>query len=205
MSDEPAITPPPTIPPPTIPPPDLPQGPPDGGAPPVSAPGPASVPGPVHVRVREGGGDEENPESGAAAPFNSRILAALIDLAIAGGLMVGAIMILPGFAEKLGWLIGAAYLVARDSLPFLGGQSVGKTAMKLKAVTLDDKDLIGKWETALVRNAVLAIPIFPLVELFVLLSREDSADRGRRLGDIWAKTKVIVAPVAEVTPPDAET
>jgi hypothetical protein len=32
----------------------------------------------------------------------------------------------------------------------------------------------------------------PLVELFVLLTREDKPERGRRLGDEWAKTKVIV-------------
>jgi uncharacterized RDD family membrane protein YckC len=151
---------------------------------------------PVHVRVSQGGGDDED-RSGThvSASFNSRALAAVIDLAISGGVMLGAILILPGFAEKLGWLVGAAYIVVRDSLPFLGGQSIGKTAMKLKVVTLDDKDLIRNWEAALVRNGVLAIPFFPLVELFVLLSRDDSADRGRRLGDIWAKTKVIVAPV----------
>jgi uncharacterized RDD family membrane protein YckC len=161
--------------------------------------------GPVQVKVRDGGdADEKIAGSGAPAAFNTRILAAVIDMAISCGLMVGAIWILPGFAEKLGWLIGAAYLVTRDSLPFLGGQSVGKTAMKLKVVTLDDKDLIGRWEAALVRNAVLAIPLFPLIELFVLLSREDTADRGRRLGDIWAKTKVIVAPLPEETPPDEE-
>jgi hypothetical protein len=31
------------------------------------------------------------------------------------------------------------------------------------------------------------------VELFVLLSRDSGADRGKRLGDEWAKTKVVVA------------
>ena len=201
MSDEPQTT--PGTP---VPPPDLPKGLPTGGAPAV----PPSVPaapscGPVQVKVREGGGDDADcPASGTLAAFNTRILAAVIDMAISCGLTVGALWILPGFAEKIGWLVGAAYLVTRDSLPFLGGQSVGKTAMKLKVVTLDGKDLIGKWEAALVRNGVLAIPLFPVVELFVLLSREDTADRGRRLGDIWAKTKVIVAPRPEETPPDGE-
>jgi len=88
--------------------------------------------------------------------------------------------------------------VTRDGLPFLGGQSVGKKAMKLKAVTLDDRSLAGNWEPALIRGAVLAIPLFALVELFILLSREEKPERGRRLGDEWAKTKVIVVnePVA---------
>jgi hypothetical protein len=44
-----------------------------------------------------------------------------------------------------------AYFVTRDSLPFLGGQSVGKKAMKLTVVTLDDKSLSGNWEPAVIR------------------------------------------------------
>jgi len=41
------------------------------------------------------------------------------------------------------------------------------------------------------------IPFFALVEIFILLSREGKPDHGRRLGDEWAKTKVIVVPVGE--------
>ena len=108
--------------------------------------------------------------------------------------MVTVIFILPGFASKLGWLVLAGYLITRDSLPFLGGQSVGKKAMKIKAVTLDDKSLVGNWEVAAIRNGVLLIPFFGLIELFILLTREDKPERGRRLGDEWAKTKVIMAP-----------
>ena len=99
---------------------------------------------------------------------------------------------LPGFAERIAWLVGIAYLVTRDSLPFLGGQSVGKKAMKLKVVTLEGKPITGNWEAALIRNGVLLIPFFGLIELFVLLTREDKPEHGRRLGDEWAKTKVIM-------------
>ncbi len=83
--------------------------------------------------------------------------------------------------------------MTRDSLPFLGGQSVGKKAMKLKAVTLEGKSLVGNWEAALIRNGVLTIPFFVMVELYVLLSREGKPGHGFRLGDEWAKTKVIIA------------
>ena len=151
----------------------------------------------MRVRIREGGNDDEISPANSPAPFNTRMLAAGIDFMLAGGLTLAAIWVLPGFAERIGWLVGGAYLVVRDSLPFLGGQSVGKTAMKLKVVTSEGKDLLGNWQMALIRNAILAIPFFPLVELFVLLSREDSADRGLRLGDVWAKTRVIVVPPVE--------
>jgi uncharacterized RDD family membrane protein YckC len=106
----------------------------------------------------------------------------------------------PGFADRLAWLAGIAYLVTRDSLPFLGGQSVGKKAMKLRTVTRGGDSLVGNWQAALIRNGVLAIPLFAFVELFILLSREDKPERGLRLGDEWAKTKVII----EETRPNAE-
>lgn len=41
--------------------------------------------------------------------------------------------------------------------------------------------------SGVIRNIVLWIPFFPLVELIVLLSNNN----GLRLGDQWAKTKVI--------------
>jgi uncharacterized RDD family membrane protein YckC len=180
-----------------VPPPDLPQGPVTGGVPPV-APGDSKPVAPpsaeVAVRIKPAAEGEDAAEAGAIAPFNSRVVAALIDGVIAGGLTMTALWVLPGFAERVGWLVGIAYLVTRDSLPFLGGRSVGKTAMKLRVVTLEGKDITGNWEAAIVRNAVLAIPLFAFVELFVLLSREDKPDHGRRLGDEWAKTKVVTAP-----------
>jgi uncharacterized RDD family membrane protein YckC len=87
-----------------------------------------------------------------------------------------------------------ASIITRDSRPFPGGQSVGKKAMKLKVVSIDEQSLTGNWQKAAIRNAVLIIPFFPLVELLILLTREDKPDRGRRLGDEWAKTQMIVAP-----------
>ena len=131
--------------------------------------------------------------------FHTRIVAAALDWVVALGIMLGFLWLFPGF-HKLAYLTGMAYLVARDSLPFLGGQSVGKKAMGIKTVTLDGKSLVGNWEAALIRNVALIIPFFGLVELYILLIREDGPERGRRLGDEWAKTKLII----EKKPPAPE-
>ena len=183
QSEKPAV-PPPDLPKPNIPPPDLPK------PPPVEAPAP---PPPVKVAIRQPGDPEPEPDDGTLAPFNTRIIAALIDVLISMGLYIAAVFILPGFVERAAGLLSLGYLIARDSLPFLGGQSVGKRAVKLKVVTLEDKPIIGNWEVCLIRNGVLLIPFFGLVELFVLLTREGKPDQGRRLGDEWAKTKVVIA------------
>ncbi len=183
-----------------IPPPDLPKPPPPP-EPVVTESGPAAGTPAVNVRIREVGAEaDETPKAGTLAPFNTRIVAAVIDTLAAAGLQIAAMLILPAFAHKIAWLLGIGYLVTRDSLPFLGGQSVGKKAMKLQAVTKEGKPLTGNWEAALVRNAILMIPFFGLIELFVLLSREGKPEHGMRLGDEWAKTKVIVAQ----PPPAAE-
>ena len=183
---------------PVIPPPDLSRPPPPPPSPldslPRSSP-PLGSEGNVAAKVnlRVASDEVELPASGLA-PFNTRITAAALDLVVATGITTGLVWILPGFADRLAWLTGFAYLITRDSLPFLGGQSAGKKAMKLRAVTLDGQPLISNWPAALIRNGVLMIPFFGLVELFILLTREDKPERGRRLGDEWAKTQVILEP-----------
>ncbi|MCX6865557.1 MAG: RDD family protein [Verrucomicrobia bacterium] len=144
----------------------------------------------VRIIHAENSADGE-PLTGSLAPFNTRILAVLIDVVVMIGLQISVSFMLP---SRIAWLVGLAYLVTRDSLAFLGGQSIGKKVMKLKVVTADDKSLVNNWEPALIRNGVLAIPLFGFVELVVLLIREDKPERGRRLGDEWAKTKVITVP-----------
>ena len=172
--------------------------------PPVTPPSPADAPK-LKIRVAEEPNVELSP-LGALAPLNTRVIAAVIDCVLAGGLSIACWLVLPGiFGSSLPLLVGLAYLVTRDSLPFLGGQSVGKKAMHLKAVTLDGQSLAGNWQPGLIRNAVLAIPLFALVELFILLTREDKPEHGRRLGDEWAGTKVIVVnaePVAKTSDTD---
>ena len=159
---------------------------------PKASPSPFNA-GPVNVKIRSGkeADDDESPASGLA-PFNTRVTAMIVDIVVAVGLIIGLNIILPEFAHKLSWLVGCAYIVTRDSLPFLGGQSVGKKAMSLRAVTLDGKPLTGNWECSLIRSGVLLIPFFQLLELWILLTREETTARGRRLGDEWSKTKVII-------------
>ena len=171
---------------PDIPTPDVPQTP---TPPPPDQPG--STPAPlVNVRTidsKEAAACEAQP--GSIAPLNTRIIAALIDSAISGipSAVLGHLSPVLG---QLCWLLGFAYLLTRDSLPFLGGQSIGKKVMKLKAVTLDGQSLVNKWEPAVIRN--LSLLISP-VELYILFTREGKPNQGTRLGDEWAKTKVIVA------------
>lgn len=112
------------------------------------------------------------------ASDGNRIIAYIIDAVITGALCI---------VPLVGWIVGIAYYLTRDALPFLDGQSVGKKAMKLRAVTEDGQPLTNNWGPALIRNVVLLIPFFPLVELIVMLTNPGK----RRLGDQWAKTKVI--------------
>jgi uncharacterized RDD family membrane protein YckC len=191
-----------------IPPPDLsrsvpppPPSPLDSIAPTVAPPSPSVAPADPAVQVNLRTADEGSDQPASRlAPFNIRVIAILIDCAVTMGIIIGMKLILPDFADRLTWVGAIGYLLTRDALPFLGGQSVGKKAMKLVAVTRDGEPLTGKWEASIIRNLPLVIPIMPLVELFVLLSREDKPGRGYRLGDEWAKTKVLV----EEEPPVAE-
>ncbi|MGA0332485.1 MAG: RDD family protein [Kiritimatiellia bacterium] len=116
----------------------------------------------------------------APASIGNRILAVLID-----GLICMALSVVP----VLGALAAIGYMLTRDALPFLDGQSVGKKAMKLRAVSSEtNAPLTNNWGASVVRNVVLYIPFFAIVELIVLSNNKDN----QRLGDQWAKTKVVV-------------
>jgi uncharacterized RDD family membrane protein YckC len=113
------------------------------------------------------------------ASDGNRILAYLIDIVI-----MFAVAIVP----FVGWIASAAYALTRDALPFLNGQSIGKKAMNIRAVTTDGAPLTNNWGPAIIRNIVLFIPFFPLIELIVMLTNPNK----QRLGDQWANTKVVV-------------
>ena len=117
-------------------------------------------------------------------------MAGIIDLFVAG-LIAWAVGTL---FEPLGGLTALAYLLTRDALPFLEGQSVGKKLMKLRAASLEGKPLTGNWQASIVRN----IPLLLLIDVVVLYLRKDRDEPLRRLGDEWAKTRVIVADGAPV-------
>jgi uncharacterized RDD family membrane protein YckC len=154
---------------------------------------------PVRTALESGGTAATAP---GIASFNSRVVAVFIDLLVAFGVTLALGKLLPDFAGSLARLAGIAYFITRDSLPFLGGQSVGKKAIKLRVTTTNGNSLVGNWPAAIIRNGVLLIPFFALVEVFILLTRDSSADRGRRLGDEWAKT---VVKVVEKPEPSEET
>lgn len=125
-----------------------------------------------------------NPPLFAGAPKASagaRIGAYVIDM-----LLVALVAFIP----VLGWLVGLAYVLTRDALPFLDGQSIGKKLIGLRVVDESGAALMGNYGPSVIRNAVLFIPFFPLVELVVMLTNKDTL----RLGDQWGKTTVVVVP-----------
>jgi uncharacterized RDD family membrane protein YckC len=124
---------------------------------------------------------------GAEASLGQRIGAALIDVLIAMALSAVAGRI----NSSLPFIVSAAYMLTRDSLPFLGGQSIGKKALNLRAVTEGGKSLSGDWNAGLMRNITMAVPFIPLVELIIMLVNKDKPGGIRRLGDQLAKTKVV--------------
>ncbi len=123
------------------------------------------------------------------ASLGARVGAYLIDVVLA----IVVAMILGKISGILGNIVLIGYFLTRDSLPFLDGQSIGKKALKIKAVTEEGATLSGNWNPGLIRNAVLFIPFFPLVELIIMLINKDKPGGLRRLGDQWAKTKVVTA------------
>ncbi|WP_445457924.1 RDD family protein [Flavobacterium sp. HNIBRBA15423] len=97
--------------------------------------------------------------------------------------------LIAGLIGGMDWLVYIVYLIQigytlfRDAL--FGGQSIGKKIMKYKAVKEDGSSLEGDFGTSATRNVSLIIPIVNLIDcIFVITDKP-------RLGDNWAKTKVV--------------
>jgi uncharacterized RDD family membrane protein YckC len=187
--------PPPDLPPP--PPPSMPPPPDLSPPPPVSIPTtsdmpPPPPPGDPHTPPAKpilDGDDDDDEVPGSDATFETRAIAGIIDCFVGGGLS----FVMSRIHPSLGTLAWIGYILVRDALPFMEGHSLGKRIMKIKAVTLEGKSLSGDWGTSVVRNILLAIPFVNLIEVVVLFTRKDKGGSLRRLGDEWAKTKVVVA------------
>lgn len=125
--------------------------------------------------------------SGSEADVGKRIAGALIDsiVAMAAGYAVSMI------AGSLFYPAYIGYMLTRDSLPFLDGQSLGKKVMNIRAVTETGESLSGNWNPGIIRNVPMIIPVFPLVEFIILLANKDKPGGLRRFGDQWGKTKVV--------------
>ena len=111
-----------------------------------------------------------------ATPLD-RFLAALID-----GILMSVVSAIP-----LGFIVGLAYALTKDALPFLDGQSIGKKLMKMRVVKEDPgAEITNDYGAAAVRGLSLLIPIFGLIDALMVFGQ----DR-KRFGDKWAGTKVI--------------
>lgn len=138
-----------------------------------------------------------------------RVVAVFID-----GLIVWVVALVP----VIGGLIGAAYMLTRDTLMYSLTQqeewknrSIGKKLMGLEVVMLDGGEL--DWADSAKRNLTLTIgsiiSIIPVIGWFLgfvlalvlgiielVLTLTD--DAGRRYGDRWAGTQVIMSDTANV-------
>jgi uncharacterized RDD family membrane protein YckC len=143
------------------------------------------------------------PASVGKADVGKRVVAALIDFAIA---------FVMGFVPGVGQLLGSAYLVLRDGLEvdFMHHRSVGKQVMNLHVHSVGGEPL--ELMTSVKRNWIFALgPLVPLLILIPILGwimipfvgfaalalgitelvlALTDAD-GRRLGDKWANTMVV--------------
>lgn len=108
---------------------------------------------------------------------NKRVFAFLFDSLIANGIT----MLLSFVGVKIDWIVWGAYIIFKDCF---GGQSIGKFCASLQIVNKDDYPV--NFMQTIIRNIFIAIPIFPIIEYFVMVNDE----QGRRIGDKVADTKV---------------
>ena len=109
---------------------------------------------------------------------NKRVCAFLIDSII--GQTLGILVSLM-LKMDLSWVIWALYILLKDSVD---ARSIGRYCVGIQII--DETNNPAKTSQAILRNILMVIPIFPLVEYIVLL--RDA--QGRRLGDKIAKTQV---------------
>jgi uncharacterized RDD family membrane protein YckC len=139
----------------------------------------------------------------AKPDLGKRFFALLIDVVLA---------VVVGFIPLIGGLIGAAYWLVRDGLEFdfMDRRSIGKKVMKLRPMRLDGRPMDiatsvqRNWMFALggIVSLLLFVPIIGwllmvpvalvgvgmgLFEIYKVLTD----DKGRRLGDSIAKTRVV--------------
>ena len=106
-----------------------------------------------------------------------RFLAALID-----GVLIALVS-----ATGIGSIIGLIYHLIKDALPFLDGQSLGKKLVKIRVVNADtNQPITNDYEKSMVRSVSLIIPIFGIVDAFMVFSKDRA-----RFGDQWARTIVV--------------
>jgi len=109
---------------------------------------------------------------------NKRVCAFLIDSII--GQILG-VLVSASLKFNLSWPVWAIYILLKDTVE---ARSIGKFFVGIQV--LDENSNPAKAAQTILRNLFMIIPIFPLVEYFVVLRNA----QGRRLGDKAAKTQV---------------
>lgn len=90
---------------------------------------------------------------------------------------------------SIGFAISLVYLLTKDALPFLKGQSVGKKLMGIKVVKEDTGLMLtNDYTVSITRQVSLLIPFLNIIDALLVFS-----DEKKRFGDKWAKTVVIKA------------
>jgi len=111
-------------------------------------------------------------------------MAMAIDLA----LMLPLIVFL-GWIPVLTWMFVVSYLLLKDSIFLLNGQSIGKKLMKIRAVDEETLEPITNLhKRAIFRMMLLFIPFFVIVEIVMMFNK---TGKSRRFGDRLAGTIVI--------------
>ena len=118
------------------------------------------------------------------ASIRDRFLGGLIDWLV----VIALAYVLRGLVGwSLSYLISTAYILVRDALPFLDGQSIGKKIIKTRSVHEDSgAPITNDYRTAFLRNILLFIPIAGLIDALFIFNGER-----KRLGDKMAKTIVV--------------
>jgi uncharacterized RDD family membrane protein YckC len=146
------------------------------------------------------------PVAGTTAPVHTlqwlRIMAFVIDRSVTVVfllLTVGGTVALRGFFRAPVWhlllfavamvwlLIGVFYAYARD---FLDGRSLGRRILGMRVVDMDTGRPIGAWRSFKREITLHFLPTL-LVEVILLFNHPE----GRRLGDLWAKSRVVSFPL----------
>ncbi|GAB3546062.1 RDD family protein [Spirosoma fluminis] len=117
-----------------------------------------------------------------------RFAAAFID-GLVGNVPVWVLVMVSYNLAMVGYAVAIGYLLTKDALPFLNGQSIGKKLMGIKVVKEDTGQLLtNDYGTAITRQVSLLIPLFNIVDALMVFS-----DDRKRFGDKWAKTVVVKA------------
>ncbi len=107
-----------------------------------------------------------------------RMLAGIIDVTVACICLI---------VPYMGPLLGFSYILFRDALPFLKGQSLGKQLIKLKVVRVNTGEgMLEAYGDSITRNISLFIPVFNILDAVLVFAKPSL-----RFGDKWAETKVI--------------